>query len=130
MPEQFLRKSRSAERLDGDIQSEPCLCLVRVMFGNPAPGDTQTLGEHGIRWEGPDYSIKEFAAYIGRSPRALYKWLDPDGTAHFPAPDLFRFIAFVKSKSGGADQRLALCVAELSGFAERVRKVMDAIEGR
>lgn len=48
----------------------------------------------------------------------------------FLAPDLFQFIAFVKSKSGGADQRLALYIADLSGFAERCRKIMDAVEGR
>jgi len=126
----FARKEIASPRLDGEFQAAPCLCLIRVMFGNPAPGDTQTLDAHGIAWEGPDYSVKEFAAYINRSPWALYKWLDPDGTAHFPAPDVFRLMAFIKEKSGGTDQRLALYVADLTGFAERVRKIINAVEGR
>jgi hypothetical protein len=103
---------------------------MRVMFGNPADGDTQVLDDAGIKWEGPDYAPKEFAAFMKRPVWSLYKWLDPDGTAHFPAPAFFAFVEFVRAKSNGTDHRLAAYVADLSGYAERVRKIINAVEGR
>lgn len=126
----FARKAQRAPRLESDFQNPLVLCLLRVMFDNPKDGDTQSLEEADIKWEGPDYAPKEFAAYLRISVYSIYKWLDPDATANFPVSAFFEFLAFVRAKSGGTDHRLVDYIADISGYAERVRKIIAAVEGR
>ncbi len=130
MTEFLRRKSQAAPGLDGPFQNPVCLCLLRVMFGNPADGDTQVLDDAGVQWQGGDYSIKEFSAYINRSPWAVYKWLDPDAVAQFPVQYFFDFVSFVSVKSNKVDDRLAAYVAEIAGYADKVRAITEIIKGR
>jgi hypothetical protein len=128
MTDYLRRKAILATRLDGEFQNPIILALLRVMFGLPDEGDTQALDAAGVKWEGPDYSVKEFAAHASVGQWAVYKWLGQD--AHFPVQFLPVFVAFVRAKSGGTDQRIAEYFADLSGFNERVRKIINAVEGR
>lgn len=124
----FARKAQDARPLESGLQNPPLICLLRVMFDLPDDGDTQRLDAQGIAWEGPDYSPKEFMAYLNISQWAIYKWLDKDSPVHFPAQYLADFAVFVREKSGGTDQRLAHYIADLCGYGAKVREIERIIK--